>query len=240
MRMSLFGCMVTKWLDYVETNGESLDKMEMMYTDKEEISDNDVNVPETCCVPDCGCELLGKQCYLVEEKGTEEDCDDKSVLKEYKFRCGCSELCFSFRGQKVGSSRRTFCDGSVMSRAYKSGFVHGFSKTVGTSGRLGSVGKWRGGRRVGTWWERLEGDAWLITNTNIQNKIFLYPDLTTALVGDIRPPDYLARSDLAVCEVVGLHSDGGILVPAIKQTGRTLPVSSGQLLYFSCASFIKN
>ena len=90
------------------------------------------------------------------------------------------------------------------------------------------MGKWRGGRKVGTWWDRLEGGGWIITNTNIQNKIFLYPDLTTALVGDMRPPDYLARSDLAVCEVVGLHSDGGILVPAVKHTGRTLPVSSGQ------------
>ena len=64
----------------------------------------------------------------------------ESVLKEYQFNCGCSEVCFSFRVQKVGRSSKTFCDGSVMSRSYRRGFLHGFSKIVGKDGKLVRLG----------------------------------------------------------------------------------------------------
>ena len=70
------------------------------------------------------------------------------------------------------------------------------------------------------------GGAWIISNDKISNEIFLYPDLTTALVGQIKLPECGSGTDLDVCEVVGLNSDGGILVPLLKQTGSCLPVNS--------------
>ena len=225
--MTGVGSMVARWLEYIETNREALDKMEMMYRDREDNDSDKENVPETCCISDCQCQLLGISCQKLEKKEREDETQEESVLREFQFSCGCSELCFSFRGQKVGSSNRTFCDGSVMSRSYRSGFLQGFSKTVGSErGGLLSVGKWRGGLKVGTWWEKVDGGGWVVSNEKIDNKMFLYPDLTTALVGHIGNPKSVSMTDLDICEVIGLNSDGGILVPTLKQTGRCLPVSS--------------
>ena len=70
------------------------------------------------------------------------------------------------------------------------------------------------------------GGAWIISNDKISNEIFLYPDLTLALVGQIKLPECGSGTDFDVCELVGLNSDGGILVPLLKQTGSCLPVSS--------------
>ena len=224
--MAGVGSMVAKWLEYMETNREALDKMEIMYRDKEDGDDAEENVPEKCCISDCQCQLSGLCWQSLEENTTKDESSDESALKENQFKCGCSEVCFSFRVQKVGRSIKTFCDGSVMSRSYRRGFLHGFSKIVGKDGKLVRLGNWRGGLKVGTWWEMVEGGAWVIANDKISNKIFLYPDLTTALFGQIKPPELGSGTDLDVCEVVGLNSDGGILVPLLKQTGSCLPVSS--------------
>ena len=238
--MTGIGSMVTRWLEYMEIDREALDKMEVMYREKEElsevVSDDEETMIERCCISDCPCRLKETCCNSLEKDVMEGESPNNSVLREYQFNCGCSEVCFSFRGQKVGSSHRTFCNGLVMSRSYRKGFVHGFSKTVGNSGRLVSLGKWKGGIKVGTWWERVEGGAWVITNDKIKNKIFLYPDFTTALVGHILLPGCLSSTDLDVCEVVGLGSDGGILVPLLKQSKMNLPVSSCESSY--CITYI--
>ena len=228
--MTRIGSMVARWLEYMETEKEALDKMEVMYKEKEEVSNTVIatqeNVTESCCVPDCPCHVSGTCYHSLKFSEIEDDSSCKSVLRKYQFNCGCSEVCFSFKGQKVGSSRRTFCDGLVMSRFYKKGFVHGFSKTVDKNGKIVKLGKVKGGVKVGTWWERVEGNTWVITNDKISNKIFLYPDLTTALVGQICLPACLSSSNLDVCEVIGLGSDEGVLVPLLKQGGGVLPVSS--------------
>ena len=46
--MAGVGSMVAKWLEYMETNREALDKMEMMYRDKDDGDDVEENIPEKC------------------------------------------------------------------------------------------------------------------------------------------------------------------------------------------------
>ena len=225
------GALVAKWLEYIESNNEALDKMEMIYRDKldSEVELNNVEdcLPETCCNSSCDCRVLHSCCQPNPMKEKERD-SEKSILKEFTFSCGCTEVCFQFQGQKVGSSKRIFCDGSVMNRYYKKGFLYGFSRTIGKNGDLQSVGKWRGSTKVGTWWDRVEGDAWVISNSKIENKIFIYPDLTTVIIGQIESGSCISQSDLQVCELVGLNSDVGILAPILKQTNRMLPISSSE------------
>ena len=101
-----------------------------------------------------------RECWKrVENK---EVASNKSVLQEYKFTCGCSEVCFSFNNKKVGSSNRKFCNGAIMNRFYRKGVLNGISRTVDSSGKLSSFGRWTKGCKVGTWWERVEGDGWVI------------------------------------------------------------------------------
>ena len=65
----------------------------------------------------------------------------------------------------------------------------------------------------------MEGGGWLVTNTATCINIFLYPDLVTALLGRISPPDWRAGpgEELAVCEVVSLASQAGMLVPGLAR-----------------------
>ena len=157
--------MVARRLEYMETNREALDKMEMMYRDKDDGDDVEENVSETCCISDCQCQLSGRCWQSLEEDSIEDESSGESVLKEYQFKCGCFEVCFLFKGQKVGRSNRTFCDGSGMSRSYRRGFLQGFSKTVEKDGKLVRLGKWIGGLKVGTWWEMVEGEHGLYQMT---------------------------------------------------------------------------
>jgi len=148
-------------------------------------------------------------------------------MGEYKFTCGCSEVCFSFNNKKVGSSNRKFCNGAIMNRFYRKGVLNGISRTVDSSGKLSSFGRWTKGCKVGTWWERVEGDGWVISNSKTEQKIFLYPDHSTALMGKIHMPSCVSRSSLTICDVVSLNSEFGILVPVLRDTGLVLPVGEG-------------
>eukprot|EP00091_Calanus_sinicus_P011366 TRINITY_DN25770_c0_g1_i1.p1 TRINITY_DN25770_c0_g1~~TRINITY_DN25770_c0_g1_i1.p1 ORF type:complete len:123 (-),score=25.16 TRINITY_DN25770_c0_g1_i1:2-370(-) len=113
--MTMVGSMVARWLEYIKTNRETLDKIEMMYRETDDGDDVEEHVAEKCCISDCQCQLSGTCWQGLEEESMNDE--EESVLREYQFRCGCSEVCFSFRGQKVGRSNWTFCDGSAMSRS---------------------------------------------------------------------------------------------------------------------------
>ena len=95
------------------------------------------------------------------------------------------------------------------------------------AGRLESVGWWSHGRRAGTWWTAVPGGAWLVTNTNTTTAIFLYPDLVTALLGNINTQDWTAEEELAVCEVSSLSVEAGVLVPGLTKSEGTIPANKG-------------
>ena len=48
--------MVARWLEYMQTNREALDKMEIMYRDKDDGDDVEENVSETCCIASVSCQ----------------------------------------------------------------------------------------------------------------------------------------------------------------------------------------
>ena len=183
--------------------------------------DTDFGGDEKCCRP-CSCsEEAG------EEKGlcVTREAGGEGFADLYSWKCGCSEVCFSFEGLKVGRGWRTNCDGSIVSRQDRAGKPDGLSRSLGTGGQLESVGRWSGGRREGTWWTRLEGDGWLVSHSKIDTKTFLYPDLSTALVGLIDQSGLgKAGGELAICKVIGFASDKGLLVPQLANTGKTLLV----------------
>jgi len=177
---------------------------------------------ETCCQP-CSCSERttegGPGLCVTKELGGEGFAD------LHTWACGCSEVCFSFEGLKVGRGWRTNCDGSTVSRQYRGGKPDGLSRRLGTSGQLESVGRWSGGRRAGTWWTRLEGGGWLVSHSKIDTQTFLYPNLSTALVGLIEPSGRGKPGEqLAICNVIGFASDKGLLVPQLANTGQTLLV----------------
>ena len=115
------------------------------------------------------------------------------------------------------------CD-SVISRQ---GARHGFSLSLSRAGRLESVGWWRQGRRTGTWWRSVQGGAWLVTNTNTNLAIFIYPDLVTALLGNINTEDSTAEEELSVCEVTSLSVEAGVLLPGLSKSGGNIPANQG-------------
>ena len=50
---------------------------------------------------------------------------------------------------------------------------------------VAGLGWVRGGARAGTWWRGVAGGGWLVSNTDTAAAVFLYPDLVTALAGNI-------------------------------------------------------
>ena len=110
----------------------------------------------------------------------------------------------------------------------RQGARHGFSLTLGRAGRLESAGWWSHGRRTATWWRAVPGGAWLVTNTNTNLAIFIYPDLVTALLGNINTQDWTAEEELAVCEVTSLSVEAGVILPGLSKTEGNLPANKGR------------
>ena len=98
------------------------------------------------------------------------------------------------------------------------------------AGTLTQVGWWRHGGRTLTWWTRLEGGGWLVTNDKTSTAIFLYPDLVTALTGALNSEGTGLSSgdELGVCQVTSLGVESGILLPGLVRTGHSLPVTSSK------------
>ena len=104
---------VTRWMNYVATDANMFDKIEMMYSDMyAETNITDI-LTDKCCVP-CSCDP--GECVI---SPSDQDKDGTSILRNYKLKCGCNELCYTFNGNKVGRSQKTQCDGSVTHNEYR-------------------------------------------------------------------------------------------------------------------------
>ena len=95
-------------------------------------------------------------------------------------------------------------------------------------GDLVSVGWWRHGEKTGTWWTRVSGGGWHVTNTKSSQSIFIYPDLVTALLGDI-DQDCVSLGNLDVCHIETLGFESGIILPGLGQKERSLPVTKSKI-----------
>ena len=209
---------ISQWLHHLETDPRIMDKMETTLSSLYEVKGPCVEEEARCCVP-CQCE----ECS---ERSERED-SQTSVLTEYRYRCGCVEEVYTFRARRVGRSRRRRCDGSVDRTDWRQGVRQGFSLVLSGEGKVESVGWWRAGQRAGTWWRAVRGGAWLVTNTSTSLAIFIYPDLTTALLGTISTEDGRAEEELGVCEVRTVSLTAGVLVPGLRRCEESLPVTRG-------------
>jgi len=84
-----------------------------------------------------------------------------------------------------------FCDRDNVTREvfYKQGVRHGYYREIGPLKQFWAIGRFSNGKKIGTHWRWAEGNSFLVGAIDEQNKthgdfnIYLYPDLTTALVG---------------------------------------------------------
>ena len=218
-RLEVFN-IITQWLHHLETDQGMMDRMEVVYRTRYELSEQESLVEAGRCCVECDC---SGGCEREEERGSGE-----AALSQFSYQCGCVEESYTFQGRRLGRSRRTRCDGATITTDYRQGARHGFSLTVSRAGRLERVGWWSHGRRAGTWWTAVQGGAWLVTNTNTNLAIFLYPDLETALLGNINTQDWTAEEELAVCEVTSLSVEAGILLPGLSKTEGNIPANKGR------------
>jgi len=231
--------MIWQWLHQLETDTRMMDKLEMMFSTKYVVRGSCVREQASCCVS-CQCE----QCVRSEHRTGDRTMDtikdktidrtedrtedsDSSVLTEYRYQCGCVEESYTYQGRRVGRSRRRKCDGSVSRTDYRQGARHGFSLTLTREGRLHTAGWWSHGEKTDTWWTSVLGGAWLVTNTNSHQAIFIYPDLVTALLGNISSETFTAQTELSVCEVTSLSLEAGLLLPGLARCKGNVPPASG-------------
>ena len=104
---------IARWMSYVVNGANMFDKTEMMYgdifTDSE---DNNVN-NDRCCQ---SCRCAPGTCVVSDQ--TRDD-HDTSILATYNYVCGCVEICYRYRGHRLGRGQRTMCDGSLTHHEYR-------------------------------------------------------------------------------------------------------------------------
>ena len=95
------------------------------------------------------------------------------------------------------------------------------------------IGWWRQGTKTGTWWTRVLGDGWHVTNDKSDSSIFIFPDLVTALVGQMNSNETASNSDLTVCQVTNLGFEYGIVLPGLTKCGQNLSVFKSETWIFN-------
>lgn len=63
-----------------------------------------------------------------------------------------------------------------------------------------------------------------MTNDKSDSSIFIFPDLVTALVGQMNSNETASNSDLTVCQVTNLGFESGIVLPGLTKCGQNLIV----------------
>ena len=111
-----------------------------------------------------------------------------------------------------------FCDRDNVTREvfYQHGVRHGYYREIGPNKQVWAVGRFSNGKKFGTHWKWNEGNSFLVGALDEDNKphgdfnIYLYPDLTTALMG------HFNHGKLIIGQMVKLdncRSEGGIPIP---------------------------
>jgi len=105
-------------------------------------------------------------------------------------RLGISHLFGNYEnGVLTGKGRMSMLDNSILEGWFQHGYLHGPAKGTHSNGKLSWVGWFQAGLAVGTCWQSVEGDAWLVGKVDKDGRMtgdeiaFLYPDLSTALLG---------------------------------------------------------
>lgn len=136
-------------------------------------------------------------------------------------------------GVLTGLGRIIMKDESILEGWFHHGFLHGpvkgtvrgavsFGGSVQPRGpicHLSWVGWYKAGLPLGTCWTSIPGDGWIVGKVDYDGKFsgnriaFIYPDLTTALVGRFNDG---ALVSAVPGKVVSVSNINGIMVPEIK------------------------
>jgi histone-lysine N-methyltransferase SETD7 len=123
-------------------------------------------------------------------------------------------------GCLTGHVRMTMLDESVREGWFQQGFLHGPVKGTDKLRQLTYVGWYERGLAVGTCWTKWEGGGWLVgkmakdgtvTGDNIA---FLYPDLSTAVVGRFECGELV---EAFPATLVAAEMNKGVLEPEFKR-----------------------
>ena len=108
---------IARWLHYVAAAGPEMFDKTRMAEDTLEDEEDTQEEEERCCTP---CSCAPRPC-LTRAPDTAAAAEEEggSVLGRRSLACGCVELCYEWRGRRVGRSQRTHCDGSVTIAEYR-------------------------------------------------------------------------------------------------------------------------
>ena len=109
---------IAQWLHHLETDRGVMDRLEVMYSTRYEVREEESLLEDGRCCVKCDC---SEGCTREEgEEGRGGRGGDSSVLSQYSYQCGCQEETYTFHGRRLGRSRRTRCDGATVTTDYRS------------------------------------------------------------------------------------------------------------------------
>ena len=107
---------IARWLHYVAAAGPEMFDKTRMAEDTLEDGEDTQEEEERCCTP---CSCAPRPCLTRAPDTAAAEEEGGSVLGRRSLACGCVELCYEWRGRRVGRSQRTHCDGSVTIAEYR-------------------------------------------------------------------------------------------------------------------------
>lgn len=170
------------------------------------------------------------QCYVRLTNGEEM----RATWQEGK-RCGPGKF-FSPRLEKLGVSHLvgSYKDGILTGHGalrmtngtnrdgwFQQGYFHGPVRGREDNGRLNYVGWYRAGIPHGPTWLAVRGDGWLVGELDEKGEftgddiVFLYPDLSTALIGKFHQGEVVSVRAGTVEDITFRHS---VLIPKVRIT----------------------
>ena len=112
---------IGQWIHHLETDRGVMDRLEVMYSTRYEVREEESLLEDERCCVKCDCSEGDRRCVREEEGGR----GDSSVLSQYSYQCGCQEESYTYQGRRLGRSRRTRCDGATVTTDYRSVTVWG-------------------------------------------------------------------------------------------------------------------
>ena len=97
---------ISQWIKFVVKDDSLFENIQLSDVAEE------VDVGGDSCCGECQC--VPGTCHVSQPRG------DSSNLLEFRYQCGCTELCYAGKlGKKVGRSQRTKCNGTTAFNEYR-------------------------------------------------------------------------------------------------------------------------
>ena len=110
-------------------------------------------------------------------------------------------------GKLNGKAKVKFNDRTMIIGYFKEGVLHGFARYFDKKGRLTFLGNHKNGRPAGTCWKIIRGGGCIVGKVDKAGKMtgkniaYIYPDYTTALVGEFIDGVMVTAQETVVADV---------------------------------------